>query len=127
MIFTSDIPSGRQDFDNTVRNVTFNPNSGVGTEMVVNFPVIDDIINEDPEGFIIVLDVDMARTAVDVAFTSNLRTTLGRINDDDRESLLISLSVTIPLYYGIDYITKIVNGVLRESGPCCPLSVNNVF
>ena len=56
----------------------------MGTERIVHFPVYDDIIDEDPEAFIIVLDVDSS-TAVDVAFTTGLRTALGRINDDDRK------------------------------------------
>ena len=74
----------RQDFNNSVRHVFFPANSGVGAERRVDFPVFDDVIDEDPEGFIIVLDVDRNLTDVAVAFTPNLRTTLGRINDDDR-------------------------------------------
>ena len=74
----------RQDFNNTVRRVFFPANSGVGTEERVDFPVFDDVVDEDPEGFIIVLDVDRSLTNVNVFFTPNLRTTLGRISDDDR-------------------------------------------
>ena len=77
-------PGGRRDFNNTVQTISFPPNSGVGAERIAHFPVIDDIIDEDPEAFIIVLDVDSS-TAVDVAFTTGLRTALGRINDDDRK------------------------------------------
>ena len=62
----------------------FPSNSGAGAERRVDFPVFDDTVDEDPEGFIIVLDVDSNLTNVTVAFTPNLRTTLGRINDDDR-------------------------------------------
>ena len=62
----------------------FPANSGVGAEQRVGFPVFDDVVDEDSEGFIIVLDVDRELTNVAVAFTPNLRTTLGRISDDDR-------------------------------------------
>ena len=74
----------RQDFDKTVRHVFFAANSGVNAERRVDFPVFDDVGNEEYEGFIIVLDVDRNLTDVAVAFTPNLRTTLDRINDDDR-------------------------------------------
>ena len=73
----------RQDFDKTVRRVFFAANSGANAERRVDFPVFDDVVNEESEGFIIVLDVDRNLTDVAVAFTPNLRTTLGRINDDD--------------------------------------------
>ena len=102
-IYSSDDPNpgGRRDFNNTVRTVSFLPNSGVGAERIVNFPVYDDVIDEDPEGFIIVLNVDSS-TAVDVAFNPELRTALGRINDDDRKSLHMQLShnivTTLSLY-----------------------------
>ena len=62
----------------------FPANSGVGAERRVDFPVLDDVVDEDPEGFIIVLDVDRNLTNVNVFFTPNLQTTVGRINDDDR-------------------------------------------
>ena len=62
----------------------FPANSGVGAERRVDFPVFDDVVDEDPEGFIIVLDVDRNLTNVNVFFTPNLQTTVGRINDDDR-------------------------------------------
>ena len=91
-------PGGRRDFNNTVRTVTFLPNSGAGAEQIVRFPVYDDDIDEDPEGFIIVLDVDSMRTNVDVAFTNGLRTALGRINDDDRKSLHMQLSHIITMF-----------------------------
>ena len=74
----------RQDFNNSVRRVFFPANSGVGETRHVDFPVFDDVVDEDPEGFIIVLDVDRNLTDFAVAFTPNLRTTLGRIKDDDR-------------------------------------------
>ena len=62
----------------------FPANSGVDTQRRVDFPVFDDVVDEDPEGFIIVLDVDRNLTDVAVTFTPNLRTTLCKINDDDR-------------------------------------------
>ena len=74
----------RHDFNNSVQSVVFPANSGVDAERRVDFPVFDDVADEDPEGFIIVLDVDRNLTDVAVAFTPNLRTTLGRIKDDDR-------------------------------------------
>ena len=74
----------RQDFNNSIQRVFFPANSGVDTHRFVDFPVFDDVIDEDPEGFIIVLDVDWTLTTARVSFTPNLRTTLGRIFDDDR-------------------------------------------
>ena len=74
----------RQDFNNTVRHVFFPANSGSGAERHVHFSVFDDVADEDPEEFIIVLDVDRNLTDVAVAFTPNLRTTLCIIIDDDR-------------------------------------------
>ena len=74
----------RHDFNNSVQSVVFPANSGVDAERRVDFPVFDDVADEDPEGFIIVLDVDRNLTDFAVAFTPNLRTTLGRIKDDDR-------------------------------------------
>ena len=74
----------RQDFNNSVRQVFFPANSGVDTHRFVEFPVFDDVADEDLEGFIIVLDVDRTLTTANVSFTPNLRTTLGRIFDDDR-------------------------------------------
>ena len=74
----------RQDFNNSVQRVLFLAGSGVNAEEYVDFPVFNDAVDEDPEGFIIVLDVDRNLTDVAVAFTRNLRTTLGRINDEDR-------------------------------------------
>ena len=73
------------DFNSTVRTVFFPANSATGAEQSVSFPINDDIIDEDPEGFIIVLYRDTNLTSIEVAFTPNLRTTLGRINDNDRE------------------------------------------
>lgn len=62
--------------------------SGPGglTSQTVDFPVFDDVVDEAPEGFIIVLDADEPLTpSSQVLFTRNLRTTLGRINDDDHK------------------------------------------
>ena len=74
----------RQDFNNSVQQVFFAANSGAyGIQRFVDFPVFDDVTDEDPEGFIIVLDVDWSLTTTNVSFTPNLRTTLGRIFDDD--------------------------------------------
>ena len=75
----------RQDFNSAVRRVFFPANSGNGASRSVSFPINDDTIDEEPEGFIIVLYRDTGLTSIDVAFTPNLRTTLGRINDNDRK------------------------------------------
>ena len=80
--FTDD--NDRQDFNNSARRVFFPTNSGVGAEQHADFPVFDDVVDEDPEGFIIVLDIDKALTTTHVSFTPNLRTTLCRIFDNDR-------------------------------------------
>ena len=80
--FTDD--NDRQDFNSSVRHLVFPANSGDYAERHVDFSVFDDLIDEDPEGFIIVLDVDRNLSDVAVAFTHNLRTTLGTIRDDDR-------------------------------------------
>ena len=70
-----------------MRRILFPANSGTGASQRVSFPIFDDAIDEEPEGFIIVLYRDDNLTTIDIAFTPNLRTTLGRINDDDRESI----------------------------------------
>ena len=82
----------RQDFDSTVRRVFFSAGSGNSVSQSVSFPIMDDTITEEPEGFIIVLYRDTNLTSIEVAFTPNLRTTLGRINDDDRELYHATLS-----------------------------------
>ena len=76
----------------TVRRVFFPANSGTGASQRVSFPILDDTIDEEPEAFIIVLYRDDNLTSVVIAFTPNLRTTLGRINDDDRELYHATLS-----------------------------------
>ena len=64
----------------------FTPGGELRRSITVDFPVFDDDVDEAPEGFIIVLDADEPLTMrSEVAFTENLRTTLGRINDDDRK------------------------------------------
>ena len=69
----------------TVRKVFFPAGSSNMASQRVSFPIFDDTVNELQEGFIIVLYRDDNLTSIEVAFTPNLRTTLGRINDDDRE------------------------------------------
>ena len=77
-------PSGRRDFDNSTKAIVFRP--GGPTSQMVQFPVFDDAVNEAAEGFIIVLDIDEFQTdRSQISFTENLRTTLGRINDNDRK------------------------------------------
>ena len=83
MVFLFADEDDRQDFNNSVQCVFFPANSGVGAERRVDFPVFDDVADEDPEGFIIVLDVDRNLTNVNVFFTPYLQTTRGLINDDD--------------------------------------------
>ena len=68
-----------------MQTMFFAANSATGTEQSVSFQIYDDTIDEDPEGFIIVLYRDNNLTSIEVAFTPNRRTTLGRINDNDRE------------------------------------------
>ena len=60
----------------------FAANSPSGAERSISFPIYDDTVDEEPEGFIIVLYRDTNLTSIEVAFTVNLRTTLGRINDE---------------------------------------------
>ena len=80
----------------------FAANSATGAEQSVYFIINDDTIHEDPEGFIIVLYRDTNLTSIEVAFTPNLRTTLARINDNDRElhEEIIILFVSF-LYYSL--------------------------
>ena len=92
MLFSDDI---RRDFDRTVHTVFFPANSANGAERSVSFPVFDDSIDEEAEGFIIVLYPDTNLTSIEVAFTPNLRTTLGRINDNDREPFLLSMPQSV--------------------------------
>ena len=76
--------NGRRDFDNMTIKIVFTP--GGDTSIPVYFPVLDDAVDEAQEGFIIVLDADEPLTMrSEVAFTRSLRTTLARINDDDRK------------------------------------------
>ena len=63
----------------------FQASTVAGAEQSMSFPINDDTIDEDPEGFIIVLYRDTNLTSIEVTFTPNLRTTLARINDNDRE------------------------------------------
>ena len=63
----------------------FPANSPIEAERSISFSIFDDAIDEEPEGFIIVLYRDANLTSIEIAFTPNLRTTLGRINDNDRE------------------------------------------
>ena len=64
----------------------FTPGGPTMQSINVFFPVFDDAVDEAQEGFIIVLDADEPLTMrSEVAFTRSLRTTLARINDDDRK------------------------------------------
>ena len=84
--FHLDVNGGKIDFDNTSKTIVFRAGGPVSQSQTVNFPVFDDAVDEAPEGFIIVLDADEPLTMrSQVAFTRNLRTTLGRINDNDRK------------------------------------------
>ena len=86
----------------TVRRVSFPANSGNNASQRVYFPIYDDAIDEEPEGFIIVLYRDDNLTSIEVAFTPNLRTTLGRINDDDRELYHSTLS-SLPHFLSLSF------------------------
>ena len=59
----------------------FPAGSKEGSIRTVAIEVFDDDIDEYPEGFILVLDVDTSG----VRFTPSRRTALVRINDDDRK------------------------------------------
>ena len=84
--FLIDVDGGKLDFDNTTRKIVFRGQGPVSQSQIVQFPVFDDAVDEAAEGFIIVLDADEPLTMSNqVAFTSNLRTTLGRIIDNDRK------------------------------------------
>ena len=77
-------PSGSRDFENSTRAIVFRP--GGPTSQMVQFPVFDDVVSEETEGFIIVLDVDEPQTDRNqVLFNAGMRTTLGKINDNDRK------------------------------------------
>ena len=69
----------------SVRKVFFPAGVSNMTSQEVSFSIYDDTIDEEQEGFIIVLYRDTNLTSIEVAFTPDLRTTLGRINDDDRK------------------------------------------
>ena len=88
------VDNTRRDFNKTTQDVFFPANSPNGAERSVSFSVFDDAIDEEPEGFIVVLYPDTNLTSIEVAFTLNLRTTLGRINDNDRKLFLSHLSLT---------------------------------
>ena len=59
-----------------VHRLLFTANIGNMASQRVSFPIMDDAIDEEPEGFIIVLYRDDNLTTIDIAFTPNLRTTL---------------------------------------------------
>ena len=84
------VDAGKIDFDNTSRTIVFRAGGPVSQCQTVKFPVFDDTVDEATEGFIIVLDADEPLTMSNqVAFTRNLRTTLGRINDNDRRQFVL--------------------------------------
>ena len=59
---------------------------GGPSSQLVQFPVFDDAIDEESEGFIILLDVDEFQTDRGLVFFAEcLRVALGRINDNDRK------------------------------------------
>ena len=66
----------------------FPAGSKEGSIQTVAIEVFDDDIDEYPEGFILVLDVNTSLTAFSVSFTAlggGRRTALVIINDDDRK------------------------------------------
>ena len=64
----------------TVHKVLFPADSGSGASQKISFPISDDTIDEEHEGFIIVLYRDTNLTSIEVAFTPKLRTALARQN-----------------------------------------------
>ena len=75
------MPTGRLDYDNVPRTVTFQPDSNTN-EMKVNISIIDDGINEGEEGFVLVLQQEEAEESDNVDLTTR-NVTLIRITDND--------------------------------------------
>lgn len=79
---------GRQDFIPTITNVTFEEVSGGFEQKTVFLEFIDDDINEAPEGFFAILEIDEENSDPrDVAEYKPIRDgiTLIVVKDDDRE------------------------------------------
>ena len=76
----------------------FKAGSKNGASIAVNIPVLDDDIQETPEGFIILLDVNKSQTlSGHVTFTASKRTALAIITDNDRKHSLIIMQKLIIL------------------------------
>ena len=65
----------------------FPANSSKNEERSVSFSINNDTIDEETEGFIVVLYRDTNLTFIEVVFTPSRRTTLVRIFDDDGEQV----------------------------------------
>ncbi len=77
---------GKQDFDNSLIQVTFPATTQVGVvEQTVSFPLVNDDFNEDLEGAYLHATIDPNGNPLDVQGASAIRSgvTLININDDD--------------------------------------------
>ena len=82
--YTVNYTTGRVDFNDSVHIVTV-PAGRKVEDISVDIPIYDDLIDEDDEGFILLLEiVDPAEAPFVDLSTRN--TSLGRIDDDDCKS-----------------------------------------
>ena len=74
----------RNDFDNAIQEVIFEPSQGI-SEQIITINLVDDIINEAQEGFYIMMDVIESGPTDQITLVRN-GIALVRINDNDRKS-----------------------------------------
>lgn len=73
----------RIDFDNTIQQVIFPPSQGIA-EQTITINLVDDVINEDQEGFYIRMIVTESGPSDQITFVRN-GIALIRITDNDRK------------------------------------------
>ena len=73
----------RNDFDNTVQQITFPPNPA-NAEQILTINLIDDTINEAQEGFYVMIRVVQSGPTDQITFVRN-GVALIRITDNDRK------------------------------------------
>ena len=73
----------RNDFDNAVQQVVFQPSPSI-SEQSVSLNLVDDVINEAQEGFYVMIEVMESGPTDQINFVRN-GIALVRINDNDRK------------------------------------------
>lgn len=73
----------RNDFDDSIQQVIFEPSQGI-SEQIVTINLVDDIINEAQEGFYVMMNVTESGLTDQITLVRN-GIALIRINDNDRK------------------------------------------